>query len=71
MNDWNRTEDGLPRDGEVVDIEAAGGARVDAVEFSAGRFWKAKRGSGGLTYPAIAWRSRAKPNPVKKDPVDA
>lgn len=61
MNEWNDPSAKLPAEGEQVEVRLPGGRRVKPVEFSAGRFWKVRKGSGGHAYMVDGWRSLEAP----------
>lgn len=62
MNEWNDPSAKLPAEGEQVEVRLPGGRRVKPVEFSAGRFWKVRKDSGGgHAYVVDAWRALEAP----------
>lgn len=62
MSEFIKVADGLPADGQIVEIKLMDGRKVKPVEYSAGRFWKVRKERGGHEWISVeAWREIAAP----------
>ncbi len=56
-SEWIKVEDGLPKDGQSVNIRIADGVIRKGVLFDAGIFWKMRKGQNvGHSWYAIEWQ---------------
>ena len=69
MTEWKDTSEGLPADGELVEVLLVDGRKLKPVEFAAGRFWKFRQGTGGHAHDVMRWRPIEAPV-IKKGRVD-
>ena len=54
---WIKVEDGLPENGQSVNIKLPGGTTREGVLFDAGVFWKMRKGQNiGHTWHVAEWQ---------------